>query len=380
MHKPFIPIPSNPQEETAKKKNSLQGTYFLDLVERVVSTGDREALSEIVERRRYSERNLILPDLIRRRAEETAVYTSQAVDPIIQDACDLAEERFFRIPDENDLASAISDGKPKRPSTDCRNYYRAFLSWVSNQEGRLPQGKILREAWVMDAFANFVSRQFLLSYQEAKRRFADRFSSRYVWNVDGRGSLTVRLPRTLASGQRRKWLESSIPDVDPTRANERERVQSIIDERLCFGEEVPLEENSRKLPLAINPPDWAAISLDFLQFPQFVAEEKSASIDRQRPSIRRLGPKFLRYLVLAVFENLLSENQTEESLAESFGLSKTAFSHFAGSRWRRDDSRGSVEIPDLWANVAYLLANHPNFVEAASELGFLDTAREILPG
>lgn len=378
MNKPHIPIRIDRPKETAGKKNSLEGTFFLDLVERVVSSGDREALSEIVERRRYSEKCLILPDLIRRQPRISALYISQARDRIMQDACNLTLDKFFNIPDEEDRSSRRSDGGSNHPATDCRHYYRAFLSWIGEREDRLPQGALLRETWVMEVFAGFVKRQFLLSCREACRRLADRFSSRYVWKVDSRGSLTVRLPRTLASGQRRKWLESNIPDVDPTRANERERVQSIIDERLCFGEEVPLEENSRELPLAIDPPDWAAISLDCLRFPQFVAEEKSASIDRQRPSIRRLGPETLRRLVLAVFENLLSEDQTEESLAASFGLSKTAFSHFAGSRWRRDDSEGSAGIPDLWSNVAYLLANHPKFVGAASELGLLDTAHEVL--
>jgi hypothetical protein len=296
----------------------------------------------------------------------------------MQDACNLTLDRFFNIPDEEDRSSRRSDGGSNHPATDCRHYYRAFLTWVRQREDRLPQGTLLRETWVMEAFAGFVQRQFLLSCREACRRLADRFSSRYVWKVDSRGSLTVRLPRTLASGQRRKWLESNIPDVDPTRANERERVQSIIDKRLCFGEEVPLDQAAGEPALATNPPDWTSIELDRLRFPEFVAEEKSRSISLQRPSIRRLGPETLRQLVFAVFYNLVYKEHSEEYLAWSFGLPKTAFSRFCGSRWRRDDSKGSAEIPDLWSNVAYLLANHPKFVDAASELGLLDTAHDVL--
>lgn len=242
----------------------------------------------------------------------------------------------------------------------------------------MPREKVQREAWVFQAFAGFVKRQFLHSCQEAKRRIADRFSSRYNWPVDDRGSITVRLPRTLVGSQRRKWLESNIIDVDPSRPGERSRVQSIIDNELIFGQEVSLDQGVFFPDLVTQPPDWNLIELDGLRFPELVAEEKVQAIHLQRPSIQRMGSDDLRRFILMIFDNLVSESLTEEALAELFGLTKTAFSHFAGSDWYRDGSDGIIHVPDLWANVMYLLVHHPLFTEAAQELGLLDEARAVL--
>ena len=52
-------------------------------------------------------------------------------------------------------------------------------------------------------------------------------------------------------------------------------------------------------------------------------------------------------------------------LAKDFGLSKSTFSRFAGSRWLNSKKA----IPDLWLNTAHVLSTYPVFQEVAKETG-----------
>jgi len=109
--------------------------------------------------------------------------------------------------------------------------------------------------------------------------------------------------------------------------------------------------------------------------PRVVADEKACNIDRQRPAIRALGPHAVRRLVLQILTGILDDDYNESSLAGQFGLSKATFSRFAGARW----SPGSPgRIPDLWRNVAQVLARHTAFIEAAQEAGVWQDVKAVI--
>ena len=106
-----------------------------------------------------------------------------------------------------------------------------------------------------------------------------------------------------------------------------------------------------------------------------VADEKAANIDLQRPAIRALGKLQLKQLILRIFENLAQEAYEEKRLADVFGISRTTFTRFAGSRWEAALAR---RVPDLWANTAQTLATHGPFMEAAQEAGVWDNVELVL--
>ena len=66
-----------------------------------------------------------------------------------------------------------------------------------------------------------------------------------------------------------------------------------------------------------------------------------------------------------IFENIISDEYQDNTVAKTFGLSKATFSRFAGSRWNSSESN----IPDLWLNMAQVLSVHPVFKETAREAG-----------
>jgi len=174
------------------------------------------------------------------------------------------------------------------------------------------------------------------------------------------------------------WLEQNVEDPDPLRP---ERVQAIVDQELVWTKLVPLEnveattagsERANEPLIELQLEGGAGPSLS-----EFVAKEKARGIERQRPAICALGAKKLAELVRAIFDNLVSRKKTEEDLASEYGLSKAALSRFAGSRWTRQPERKGMLIPDLWVNMAHVLACQSEFTELARRTGLLEFLREI---
>ena len=98
----------------------------------------------------------------------------------------------------------------------------------------------------------------------------------------------------------------------------------------------------------------------------FVAREKCLRINEQRRAIRRLGRCLLSALIHRVFEVQATDSVPDHVIANEFGLSKATYSRFAGSRWSGYDDKS---IPDLWRNVAQIVAHVPSFREAATRAG-----------
>ncbi len=92
-----------------------------------------------------------------------------------------------------------------------------------------------------------VARHFYFSCLECRRRAA-KLVRRYTWKADGR-QLILWLPVEMSGSRCRSWLQENVPDLDPTRPSERDRVQALIDQRLTRRRVLSLEQ----LHAAIRP-------------------------------------------------------------------------------------------------------------------------------
>lgn len=349
-----------------------------ELAEHVLDHGDSEALHEIHnERTIFRTRGgqlVVMTKYVDDLSHAPRVFQLCGRDPNVLDrARDLTLDKFSRVPDlgNKGLRQQTHQGP------DCRFYFRSFLSMIAQWRQAHPGANSLQEDTIAARILQrLVRRHFHLSCLEA-RRAGNPARSRYAWRING-CSLVLFMPVAIPGHQRRAWLDDNVKDPDPSRPGERERIQTIIDQRLGMGRHVSLDEceHTDRLP-PMSPDEMAGLlesEVALRGLADVVAEEKADNVQMQRPSIRRLGPDRLKQFVLRVFEDLGSECYEEHLVAQEFGLSRSAVSRFAGSRWYR--TRNS-HPPDLWRNVAHTLAASDTFAQAAQEAGVWDSIAGI---
>jgi len=288
---------------------------------------------------------------------------------VLEKAYDLTLAKFFNLP--NKCEAGTAPGETDGP--DCRYYYKAFHDHAVAQLKRQPPQDAIRAEYMSAALLQkMVMRHFYLSCLECSRQ-AQKLVKRYAWRLNGR-TLYIWLPIEIPGKRCQTWLQDSIPDVDHKRPGERDRVQAIVDRLIAKRRILSLEELGRNVegtPLASSaglPSVEEGISTDGLA--ESVAEEKADNIKYQRPAIQSLGKARLRQLVRRIFDDLVSERYEAKNIASDFGLSKATFSRFAGSRWNNSPERNALSpVPDLWRNLAHVLASHSTFRKAAQKAG-----------
>ena len=300
-------------------------------------------------------------------------------DPVVVDqAYDLTLAKFHDLPSEVHACGpqGASDGP------DCRYYYRAFHNHMTGEfEKRPPASVIEAEIRAAEAFQRLVARHFHLSCLECARRAA-KLVRRYAWKVNA-GPLVLWLPVEMSGSRCRRWLGENIPDPDPARPGERDRVQAIVDHLLARRRVLSLDQlkdaggyrGAESVAEALPP----AEEVSSVGLAGAVAEEKAENIDEQRPAIRRLGAIRLKELIRTIFESLAEDRYHAERIAADFGLSKASLSRFAGGQWRRDGGGTTANhIPDLWRNTAHVLAAHEDFVAVARRAGVWNRVRQVI--
>lgn len=350
------------------KARSLRSWSLLRLLSVISEEGSRAALVELLGARYvHANKNgqgLLLPEYIAHLHAQFMREGRAVPASIWDDAYDLTLDKFTALPQEE-----------AHTGVDCRKYYRAFMKREAWKALGAPHAVWDEESFVALALQQFVRRHFYFSYLEARRK-ENVLVSRYTWHCGELGTLNLRMPCHVSGQKRREWLWENVPDADPRRPGERERVQSIIDQafgapRIASLDELE-SEGIQDVGQATHP-NMAAI--DRPPFARTLAKEKAASADLQRPSIRRLGPEKIEQLVIAILDVLLEPGKSFESLAEEFELSKSTMSRFAGEDWSKTGSSGA-DVPDLWNNAAHLLSTCPAFREMAGEAGVLRAAGE----
>jgi len=356
------------------------GLSLVDLIRRIVEADDGLALREFHDGRtpfaygeRRSMRLVEYVDALRERSYRSswAGFSSAVCDQ----AYDLTIDKFSRLPSDE-----VERQDVKRDGPDCRYYFAAFLKRVSDVLGaQTVSDAIETEVKVARILQRMVTRHFQLSCLECHRR-SKRLVSRYFWKV-GEGIMCLWLPSYMERRAKRAWLERAVKDPDPRRPGERERIQSIIDRQLPAPKAVPLDQcilADCDASAGNDGEPWSVVeAVSVHGLAEAVAQEKANNIECQRRSIRALGARSLKKMIVEIFGGLSRGDLDDGEMARRFGLSKATFSRFAGSRWSQ---AAGVTVPDLWVNTAQTLAGHPVFVEAAQEAGVWQRVGDVLTG
>jgi hypothetical protein len=369
--------PENPARKLRYRNLSL-----VKLVQKIVEKSDRLALEEFHTNRTlftYGDRPpLLFIDYLNELRESTARRTWIAPNAleVADKAYDLTIDKFNNLPrikKSSRKAKRKGDRNMRNKGANCRLYFKAFLERVASSfETKPPANEIEEEARAAMIMQGLVRRHFYLSCLEAERD-ANPFWSRYNWKVKGR-TICVWLPIAIEGRDRRRWLEKNIDRRNLRRPEERERIQSIIDQKLLRERFVTLDE-ATAIPREEQDPTWSDSGKPFeISLAQAVAEEKTRNIHQLRPSINALGKEKLRQLILRIFEEISSGEYEDGKVAREFNLSKATFSRFAGSKWVESESA----LPDLWLNTAEVLSTHPIFTEVAKSTGFWEQVQTTL--
>lgn len=356
---------------------SYQQLQIEELIQWIIEDHDLEALEELHTRRTPFLWRVDPPLRLAEYLERLRVSAQRKYGEIPSSlAYDLTMDKFFNSPR---LHRDASKGDENASHTDCLNYYQACLKKMRQALAENPDlDPYDREMLAARVLQKFVLGHFYLSLKEALRR-GSPFSSRYTWRVNG-GALDLYFPRWINGRKRREWLEENMEDVDPHCLGERERIQSLINERLEQGrfESIENEGTLKDCWQAVaahkatpaNGPTRLALE---------IAAEKAERIDRLRPSIRNLGAARLKSLILKIFDGLEEGCYQASSLAEDYQLDEASFSRFAGSRWK-DKKRNECKVPDLWANLAGVVAGRLEFREIALAAGVWQRIEHIAAG
>ena len=264
-----------------------------------------------------------------------------------------------------------------RRGVDSRKYFKALSGLIGNWQKAQPDtDRLAAERGAAIILGRFVTHQYNWAIKEA-RRHSNPARSRFAWRLPS-GIIWVWFPTWVPGRDRSAWLEKLARDPDPRRPGETERVQELVDAALgvpvhhsdCHLGDLPSTGEDADCPVA------AAIQAEIREkgLAVTIAEEKAASLQAQRLTIRQLGSATVRSLVLKIFEAVESDEYDEKRIASSFGLSPATLSRFAGSRWTRN---GAGAVPDLWLNLAHVLAQHPVFREVAEGAGLWDAVDQL---
>lgn len=392
-HKSSGHIHSNVHESETARLNALKKESTISLMRRIVDDSDRLALRIFHDTRtlfyyngkwlRLAEFVITLRDRkIREKGEDESNrnYMSHVTD----EAYDLTLAKFHNIPSEKHDKLISDDGTSDANGftwgVDCRLYFKYLLE---NIDTELKKKQVTSEADIeakVASIANgFVRRHFYLSLKECRRR--DTTSIRHPWEVNGRIIYLFR-PSHLTAKQFRDWLEKHITDFNPDDPYEKNRIQEIIDQKYSRGVIVPDDDPEIAKELGIIDKDRLELN-EGNQFSDrlsvYVAKEKSCNLEKLRPAIKKLGKENVYNLVNRIFKDMVEEQYNLSEVARHFSLSKATLSRFAGSEWFEDrDQQSRIEIPDLWANTARVLAKHPQLMETVRTSGFAGAIEEIL--
>lgn len=348
---------------TAHQRIDYQALSLPGLLERIVHHSDQEALSELHQERTVFNHNGSGPLLLVRFVDCLRLDAQPQWNGKAEDAYSLTIDKFSRLSDgEHDVHH-------RQTGVDSRHYFRPVLDSCSSS---VSCGEIDAELRAASLLQGMVKRHFRLSLLECHRNGS---KTRYSWRISGK-DVQVLMPRHLVGRERRLWLEKHIPDANPQRPGEAQRIQRIVDEQFAGAGPVPFDDAIRHHICGPGTghsprPPWA--NLDRIRVDGLaaaVADEKVGHIDRLRPGIRRLGETRLRSLIHHIFDAVSEDEYREGLIAKQFGLTKPTFSRFAGSQWkRRERNRNHFDIPDLWKNTAFVLASIPEFSDVARAVG-----------
>jgi len=366
---------------------SLSKEPTVNLVRRIVKNSDKLALKVLMETRRLfyllHEPPLLLPEFLMKLRERMASRGKYHVDDSRLAACtyDLTIDKYLNFPEPIKKSSKPQKRPLKGMRIDCRKYYRAFLQTFKKEKKRENIKSQSQEEFLAGIILQRqVWKNFWWSRKECER--GTPFSIRYAWKMGG-VKIYLWYPSYMTAKEFKAWLMENVRDFDPKAPNERDRIQSLIDDNLRKGYHVPLDESG--VVSRLRAKDEAS-SIDTQEGYMFarnladaVAQEKVENLEKLRPAIRELGRDSVRKLIMQIFSEIEQGDYELTKMARQHGISKASLSRFAGNSWFDNiDTEKPVTIPDLWKNTAGVLVLNPVFLDTVLASGFQDKLKEVL--
>ncbi len=351
---------------------------IIELVERVAKHSDSEALNHFLTKRKLlwyeGERCILYNYLSKLRQNDFRPYIfftkdEKKLEEKLDIVYDHTIKKFSQLKPEQ-------TGKQDNGGPYCNNQYREFYELYYLQR-EVPEKWLALESeeFAEKIFFKLIKKHLMFSWREACR-IADQFNKRYRWELPT-GTLELKRPHWLKGNDFRKWLETHIDNPDPQRDGEKDRIQEQVFKELESTSVFSYDEiEYDMLAGSYNPDPIHEMELSYFRknFYQFIADEKANNSNNLRPAIRRLGSKKIRELVFTVLDNFTNEDYRDTITAQKYGLSKSTFHRFAGSKWleNKSDNDGRIQVPDLWNNIAKVINSNPRFVDVVTSFGKMD--------
>jgi hypothetical protein len=366
------------------KKYLKESTVFL--LQRIVCDSDRLALDVLLETRKlYHTREKsglsIIQYMIGLRDKLMPPQECNNNFLEIADcAYDLTLAKYSNLPNSSPKAPKANTYRQKGDSVDCRLYYFAVLNQIQERIFNVkPKGPLEEEKITGSVFQGLVTKNFFRSRLECAR--SSKFTIRYVWNACGK-KFSLKYPSHMTAKQFREWLSQNTQHINLMKPDAQIELQSLINEKLKAGYHIEIDNlndfdvsEQRNEPLSNDVKDSNKFTKDLSNS---VTRRKVRNLNKQRPAIRKLGKKKLENLIKEIFEQLDEDEFTPGRMAKKYGISKSTFSRFAGSKWNEIDQNIEVaSIPDLWQNTAKVLAGNPILMETVIAAGFTEVLKNI---
>ena len=357
----------------------------LELTRRISFESDKKALDELLESRKlfvYGSERVLLAEFLWKLKEgyQKRLGSKRTVDEIVESVYDLTLAKFINLPLKRPASGKQENHESlqmKHADVDCRLYYKAVLVQVEKWKKDNPDAGIIEEEKAVGRILqNMVVRHFYLSIMEC-RRSKMPFRRRYFWKVKGK-SITLWYPSWMTGRELRAWLERNIDDPNPEKLGEAKRIQNEIDAHFSRHVEIPLDERWGSATMYADDLPEGMTRDKTNELMLTVAQEKVRNIDKMRPAIRALGKESLYAMILRIFDVINGGRYEDIRIANEFGLSKATFSRFAGNKWSERIDDESTQIPDLWQNMAKIMASEPDFMELAMNAGIMPKLKRVI--
>jgi len=334
----------------------------LELIKRISINKENSALNNFLSSRKLlfiNSKRLLLPDYLQKLKEKRfyPFITIPNDETKLEEKLNLTYDRTLQ------KFTVLKINKDKLEGPFCDKQYETLYKQITNNKDlSYTQSQLEQELEIESLFKKMVIRHLKFSWLEVCRQ-TNRLYQRYRWEVDG-GTIELKKPLRIDGREFTKWLSTHIDNPKSCAKDEKHRIQKEVDD--WFGKSIEIDYSKIKNIQSGNLDPITETERYSEDFTTLIADEKSRNLIKLRPAIRDLGADNVKELVKKIVDDHIYEKNNDVSNVREFGISKATYSRFAGRNWEQDNNG---KVPDLWKNIAEVVANDPVFYEIAISIG-----------